>query len=51
MFQEILSDPLKLAMAIVLIILEVPAVIVLVLMWRKACRNAKKLKRKMGGAE
>lgn len=44
MYQEILSDPLKLAMLIILAALEVPAAIALVIIWRKACRDAKKEK-------
>ena len=39
MLQEILSDPLKLTMLVILIVLEVPAATCLVVMWRKAKRE------------
>lgn len=45
MFQEILSNPLKLAMAIFLVILEVPAITMFVLLWWNAFREAKKQER------
>lgn len=39
MLQEILSDPLKLTMFIILIVLEVPAIICHVVLWKKAKRD------------
>lgn len=39
MLQDILSDPLKLTMAIILVVLEVPAAIALWILWRRACRE------------
>lgn len=39
MLQEILSDPLKLTLFIILIVLEVPAAVCLAVMWRKAKRD------------
>ena len=42
MIQDILSDPLKLTMAIILAVLEVPAAIVLAILWRRAVKEASK---------
>lgn len=45
MLREILSDPLKLGMLIILVTLEVPAAIILACMWRNARRGAKEQER------
>ena len=42
MLQDILSDPLKLTMAIILVALEVPAVIAHIILWRRAVKEASK---------
>lgn len=42
MLQDILSDPLKLTMAMILVVLEVPAAIALVILWRRAVKEASK---------
>ena len=39
---EILNDPLKLWMLVILAAVEIPAIIFLIVMWIKACREAKK---------
>lgn len=40
-----LNDPLKLAMLIILICLEVPAAILLVIWWKRACKEAQKARK------
>lgn len=40
MIQDILSDPLKLTMAIILAVMEIPAAIALVVLWRRAVKDA-----------
>lgn len=41
MLHDIISDPLKLTMFVILVVLEVPAAIFLVWAWIKANREAK----------
>ena len=36
---DILSDPIKLTMLIILVALEIPAAIALVVMWKRAKKN------------
>lgn len=38
---EILNDPLRLWMLIFLVATEIPAIIFLIVMWKKACKEAK----------
>lgn len=40
---EILNDPLKLRMLIILDAVEIPAIIFLIVMWIKARKEAKKI--------
>lgn len=41
---EILQDPIKVAMAILLIAIEIPAVIILRVWWNRACKDAENTK-------
>lgn len=38
---EILNDPLRFWMLIFLVATEIPAIIFLIVMWKKACKEAK----------
>ena len=41
---DILNDPVKIVMLIILVALEIPAAILLTVWWRKACTEAEKHK-------
>lgn len=41
---EILQDPVKVAMIILLIAMEVPAAIMLCVWWKRACKDAENTK-------
>ena len=38
---EILNDPLRFWMLVILVATEIPAIIFLIVMWKKACKEAK----------
>lgn len=38
---DILNDPVKIAMLIVLLALEIPAAIMLAVWWKRSCKEAK----------
>lgn len=45
---DILQDPVKIVMVIILLALEIPAAIALVLGWKKACKEARERSRSDG---
>ena len=40
---DILQDPIKTVMLIILVLLEIPAFIVLIVAWVKACKKGKEV--------